>query len=424
MSYPGRHQDCPRFLNSAINVNTGSRLLIVVFFAAGLVVGWGVTRFVPLPWIGAPASSEGDGADGGTPVDGELEGRDVAALGRLEPAGDMIAVSALPGDRLKTLAVAEGDFVAAGDVIGQLDSYRLRELEVESIDARLREAAARETAETNLADSRIIAAELAVEQARSKSLELESQKQQVEVLRSSLALEQSKLDKIADVSHDLISDEEKQQQALLVQKLTAELSAAETMVKQLEQTSQLALRAANADLEAAKTAKEQIKATMPTESLKVAREVAVEQRDRSLIKAPIDGTVLAVYTHPGEHIANQPVLQMADLRQMVCVAEVYETDVRLVKKGQRAEIHSKVFPPDVNKKGLHGTVERVGDIIASAQLNPLDPFARSDRHVVEVRIKLDAESAVYAAQLVNLQVDVTIHTQEGASQVAVSDVSP
>lgn len=405
-------------------MNTGSRILIVVLFLAGLVVGWGVARFAPLPWIGTGASTSGGNGGEGTDVDSDLDERDVAALGRLEPAGGILAVSAVPGDLLKSLDVREGDTVTAGQIIGRLESFHLRELEVESIDAQLTEAQAREKAETNLADSRIVAAELAVEQAKAKSLELASQKEQVEVLRRSHELEQSKLDKIKDVSSDLISDEEKDQQRLLVQKLEAQLSAAQATVTQLEQTSKLAVRAADADLEAAKTSKNEIKATIPTASLEVGRKVALEKQNNALIKAPIDGTILAIHTRPGEHIASQPVLQMADLGRMVCVAEVYETDVRRVRPGQSAEIHSKVFAPEVNQKGLQGVVTHVGNIIAAAKLSPLDPFAQADRHVVEVRIELDAQSAKYAAELVNLQVDVTIHTEGGARSAAVAGATP
>jgi HlyD family secretion protein len=401
-------------------VKSGTRFVaIAVIFIAGLVIGWGVTRFVPLPFLGGGGDRDVSTTD--VAVDDQLANRDVAALGRIEPAGGIVMVSALPGDRLKSLSVAEGDTVAkAGNVIGELDSYELRELEVQSFDARLKEAAARETAETNLAESRIIAAQLAEEQAKSKGLELESQKKQVEVLQKSLELEQEKLAAIADVSHNLISDQEKRQQALLVDKLSAELSAAQSMVTQLEQTSQLVLKAARADVEAAKTAKDQIKATIPTASLEAGRQAAIAQRERSIIKAPIAGTVLAVYTRAGEHIANQPVLQMANLDKLVCVAEVYENDLRRVDKGQTAIIHSKVFKPEVNKKGLTGTVVHVGNIIAAAKLQPLDPFARTDRHVVEVRIELHlaTQDEIDAAKLVNLQVDVTIKTGDAGSQVA------
>lgn len=397
-------------------MNSGSRIIVaVIIFLAGLVAGWGVTRFVPLPLVGVPSS---DGGVSTSPVEnGELDNRNVSALGRLEPAGGVLMVSATPGDRLKSLSVVEGQTIQEqGKQIGELESYDLHEFEVKSFDARLKEAAARESAETNTADSQIITAELALEQAKSKTLELESQKKQVAVLEKSLALEQEKLDAIAGVSSNLISDQEKKQQALLVDKLTAELEAAQTTVTQLEHTGQLGVRAAEANLEAARSAKEQIGAVIPTESLKVGKAGAEAQRDRAKLTTPIaNGTVLAIYTQPGEQIANQPVLQIADLSKMVCIAEVYETDIKRVKGGQTAIIRSEVFPPEVNEKGIRGRVVQVGNMIASAKLQPLDPFARADRHVVEVRIELSPSTELEkeAAKLVNLQVDVTIETGAG-----------
>jgi HlyD family secretion protein len=54
----------------------------------------------------------------------------VTALGRLEPQGEVINLSAplnLDGDRLKKLLVEEGDTVKAGDVIAILDSQKTLE---------------------------------------------------------------------------------------------------------------------------------------------------------------------------------------------------------------------------------------------------------------------------------------------------------
>ena len=50
---------------------------------------------------------------------------------------------------------------------------------------------------------------------------------------------------------------------------------------------------------------------------------------------------------------------------------------------------------------------RIGQLVSTPGLQSLDPLARADRHVVEVRIELDGEGSAQAANLVNLQVDVT-----------------
>jgi hypothetical protein len=51
-------------------------------------------------------------------------------------------------------------------------------------------------------------------------------------------------------------------------------------------------------------------------------------------------------------------------------------------------------------------------MIATPELRAIDPFAPTDRHVVEVHIELEKGSVPDAARLANLQVDVTILTSD------------
>ena len=410
-------------------MKSSSLIVTAVVGLLGILAGWSVCRFALIPGLGAPSENAEPGIDGGASLEDDGK-RNVAALGRVEPAGGMISLSAMVGDRVASLQIAEGQVVelnpgdqrtidAEGRIeIGRMDGYELRALELKSIESRLSEAKAREKAETNLADARIAAAKLALEQAQSYELELEAQEKQLEVLRRSLALETDKFVKIENLPEEIVSMQEKDQQRLLVQKLSAEVAAGEVGLKRIEQTGKFAIDAAQADLDAAQVSKEQIKASIPTASLNATLEAAQAQLDRMVLRAPIGFTVMKIYTRPGEHVTNLPVLQMADLRRMVCVAEVYETDVRRVRVGQTSIITSKVFDPEVNRAGLRGTVTSVGKMISAAELKPLDPFARADRHVVAVRIEFDQMSAAIAARLVNLQVDVKIETDQSSNRVA------
>ncbi len=101
-------------------------------------------------------------------------------------------------------------------------------------------------------------------------------------------------------------------------------------------------------------------------------------------------------------------MRLGDTEQMYATAEIYETDVYLVRPGQSASITS-----DALSAPIQGTVESVGRTISKNQVVSLDPTAAADARVVRARIRLDDSSE--AANLVDLQVDVLIDTESSAS---------
>jgi HlyD family secretion protein len=86
---------------------------------------------------------------------------------------------------------------------------------------------------------------------------------------------------------------------------------------------------------------------------------------------------------------------------MYAIAEVYETDVRRIKVGQRARVSSPAL-----EAPLEGVVERVGMKIGKLDALSTDPAARTDARVVEVEIRLDDSEPV--KNLTNLQVEIAI----------------
>ncbi len=93
--------------------------------------------------------------------------------------------------------------------------------------------------------------------------------------------------------------------------------------------------------------------------------------------------------------------------QMACVAEVYEADRRRIKVGDPATLRSPALGAGEDR-ALTGRVAQIGRLVATPQVKSLDPLARSDRRVVEVRIDLSPDSVRRAAELVNLEVEVTV----------------
>ncbi len=118
----------------------------------------------------------------------------------------------------------------------------------------------------------------------------------------------------------------------------------------------------------------------------------------------------------GETIGPRPILRLGDTDQMYATAEIYETDVHLVRAGQRARITS-----DALSAPLTGTVESIGTTVAKNEVVSLDPTAAADARVVLARIRLDDSSE--AANLVDLQVDVLIDTEQPARTPAAGEKS-
>jgi HlyD family secretion protein len=128
---------------------------------------------------------------------------------------------------------------------------------------------------------------------------------------------------------------------------------------------------------------------------------ALARLELTRIRAPINGQILEVHARPGESVGPAGVLEMGDTKNMVVVAEIYETDIGAIEKGQRATIYTPVLAGP-----LLGVVGQVGLKVGRMDVLGTDPIAKADARVVEVRIELDSSEEV--ARLTNLQVQVEI----------------
>ena len=170
-------------------------------------------------------------------------------------------------------------------------------------------------------------------------------------------------------------------------------------------------KAANARLASARADLAEAEAKAPIKSSEEKLTQAKKTLDLTIIKAPVDGTVLKVSGREGQPTGVDPILQMANLNEMTVVAEVYESDVERVaewvKKGPvPADVTNTALP-----KALKGTVRSDQDItrmIARNQVLPVGPREDTDRRVVEVTVHLDAEASAIASRFVGLQVTVTL----------------
>ncbi len=133
------------------------------------------------------------------------------------------------------------------------------------------------------------------------------------------------------------------------------------------------------------------------------QEVLEAELENTFIYAPISGTILKILTWPGELIRDNGLLELADLTQLDVVAEVYESDLLNVKRGQKAYINATGFQHIYNAE-----VRELGFQVKKNDLNDTDPLADRDNRIIEVRLTLEPDAVKALQHQIYRQVQVRI----------------
>lgn len=365
--------------------------------------------------VGEPGTTESDSARGG-----------VVALGRLEPASGVVDVLGVLGDRVQMLAVGEGDTVEAGKELGHFESREVRQLELDLAETQLEESQSRLAAELDAAEKKLASARIAEEGGvELAELDAAAQTRQIEFLkvhRDQAKADLARLVSLQESPTSLVSKQEVEHQTLALKKATEEVETAQAALERVKKANVLKQKTTLAERTAAEAGVEQARRAFPIETLKKQRALAKERLGQSTIKAPMSGTVLKVYTPQGSSVTQRPVLQLADLTKMVCIAEVYDNEIHHIRDQQEVTIESKTFQDSSGQPTpLRGFVSRIGRTVTNPALKAIDPYAPVDRHVIEVRIDVRPEDTPQAARFINLQVDVKF---AGSQPAAVGRGSP
>lgn len=312
-----------------------------------LATGTALAALLLLAGFGPAAATSADPA-----ASGQAEG--VSALGRIEPEHGVIHVggpstmNAANGSVVRKLLVEAGDDVKAGQLLAETDTAAVEE------------------------------AEVAVRQAELKLAEHESEQaggEEQDVCSRSEVAQRTATRQNNLLKRGVTSDEEADVASGNAKALQGSCSAARIATK---------AAAARVDVARAKLARAQADA------------------QRCYLRAPMDGRVLRILKRPGELLGVDGLLKMGAVGRMYAIAEIYETDVRRVRTGQKATITSGALEGQ-----LSGVVEHVRLEVRKQDATGTDPAARKDARIVEVEVLLDQPERV--AGLTNLQVEVVIH---------------
>ena len=333
---------------------------------------------------------------------------DVAALGRIEPKSEVIDVAAAETGVLARLLVDEGVQVQSGQVLAELDMYQIRKAERDYAASQLAEAENTLAAERSVGSARITEANTKAGQIDQPQIQaIEAQSAKIRSLEARLALAETDLNRFKNLfSQGAITRQDLDRQQTQVDELTSDIANAIATKTQLELARDTALENAAAQVSMAEADLQLASVESGVEAARQNLVLADARLERTIIKAPVTGQVLDIYVRPGEAVSSNRLLSMGNTNEMYVVAEVYETDVGLVKPGQTAKITSRngAFEGE-----LSGMVETIGLQIFKNDVLDDDPAANANARIVEVRIAIDQDQAV--VMLTNLQVDVLIDIQ-------------
>ncbi|MBD2452920.1 ABC exporter membrane fusion protein [Nostoc sp. FACHB-87] len=335
----------------------------------------------------------------------------VTALGRIEPKGKLIKLSASTStevSRVEQLLINEGDKVKAGQIIAILDNR-------DRLEAAYKEAQEQvKVAQANLNRTKTGAkrGEIAAQTAKIARLQAERQGDIAAQVATVSRLQAEVANAVIEnnryqilFKEGAISVSQRDSKSLSLETAQKSLQEAQAQLKRIQAASEQQLQEAAATLD---QITEVPQVDVEAAQAEVNRTIAAMNRakvnlEQAYVRSLQDGQVIEIHAQPGELISNDGIADIGRTSQMYVVAEVYESDIGKVSPGQKVKIVGDFLPIE-----LQGTVERKGLQVRRQNLVNTDPLSNIDNRIVEVHIRLDKTSTQKAATLSNMQVKVVI----------------
>ncbi len=338
----------------------------------------------------------------------------VSALGRIEPQGEAIALSAPPtlgGAKVVRLLVEEGDRVRANQVVAELDGYERYQAAYDR---------ARQEVDVALAD-------LAVVKAGAKRGEIAAAAAAIERLRAQLAGERqaqrAKIERLQAEAQNAANEYERYRELFAAGAISesefdnrqTRREAARENLEEARATLVQTERTLDRQIQEAIATRDRIAEVRPVDVQRAEAEVAraraaarqaAADLDLGLIRASSNGQVLAINARPGETVEpGEGLLEIGSTERMAVVAEVYESDIKQVQLDQEAIVTSE---SGAFEGELRGRVSNIGLKIGKRDVLDTDPTADVDVRVVEVDILLSPADSQKVTALTNSKVFVEI----------------
>ncbi|WP_413200953.1 HlyD family efflux transporter periplasmic adaptor subunit [Nostoc piscinale] len=335
----------------------------------------------------------------------------VAALGILEPQGDIIHLSATGANqRLAKLLVKEGEQVSTDQIIAVMDNVNQYQASIENARAKVIVARSR------LAQVQAGEESGQIEAQRMKVAETQAElTENIKVQQSVIASQEIELRKTKDdyerykelLDKGAVSVAETEKRRLQVEIEEQKLQEAKANLRKQVSIGKERVKAAEATLDSLAHVK-------PTDILVAKAELneSLSQLEKAkvdleslYVKAPVAGQILSINTRVGEVVGSKGIVDIGQTQQMYVIAEVYESDIHYVKIGQEATIVSEYggFTGEIK-----GEVDQIGLQIEQPGIINDDPSAKADVRIVKVKIRLRPDDSERVRTLNKLQVRASI----------------
>ena len=265
------------------------------------------------------------------------------------PAGTaVIAGDPLGGAVILELRITDGQQVKRDGIIAVLSNYPKADVAVRSTEAEL--AKAKQQREAMLSGFR--KAEIAMQEVVVKSENETNKLKALQMQRSGLPPDQKQLE--LSISQQNL---EREQAKLRVQKETLETDIA-------QMTTDISI--ISAKLDNARTTREQ-----------------------ALVRSPLDGVVVQIYSRQGERVSPSGIAKIVDLDQLRILADVDELHVGRIIPGGKVEVTFRG-----STTVYKGKISRVAPTVKRMQRVEPDGGSSTDGRVVQVEIELDDPSSM------------------------------
>jgi HlyD family secretion protein len=335
----------------------------------------------------------------------------VVALGRIEPRDGVLSLGVASPDRIREIKVKEDDPVKAGQPLVILEGQKMRELDTEMAKIQFAQAKTRLKAIEENGEAQIQVARLRRDRIKQlEPIEINMLRSKIKLLEKQKQNAQRNYERYV-AAGDIVAGMDKEKQELAQQQIEADIASTTDQLEKLRQSSKLDRDLAEAQVRAVQAELKQTQSTLSLEVLGKQVQQAEERGKETEILAPSEGTILRLFAHKGELVQVKPILQMANVDNMIVLAEVDEKDVQRVRIDQPARIVSQAF--DKTCSQVSGRVVWIANNVGKAEMVPLDPRAAVSDRVVQVKIALNQPKCV--AKLIGLQVQVEIETKESTA---------
>lgn len=306
----------------------------------------------------------------------------VAAGGLVEPASEARQLSAAVIGKIVKFTVAEGDRVAAEEVIAEIENAELKA----QLAAARAELAARES-------------ELARLKAGARDQEINQAKAEVREAEAATQLARVSFERRSELVKQQVASAESIDQA----RMTRDVAEARRVLV-TERLSLLTAPPRSEDVAIAEARVEIAHAHIAEISAQI---------EKTIIRSPIQGNVLKIFRKAGETVTNlppTPIATVGDVEHLRVRADIDETDVGRISLGQTAWVTADAF----KNKRFRGTVTRVSMQLGRKNFRRENPEERLDTKVLEILVDLDD------AQLpIGLPVDLVFEAPR-AAQAAIN----